>query len=319
MHVTKSDFNLQVKRSVRRIVDARDFIDDSLRSRSGGRAKAFEAITIEQPEVAPAIHAFYLSVSWLFVHYNDAGRETVRFLSERARNLSLDTAGDIVRHVKDVNVLRTVLQHNLDTSNREDSICRKSFDYWIGYRLGDLTIKGASLPHKESEWIQLTIALLDEAATSFERMVKATTAIFADEFSQDVVDLWVIRANRSLAAHVWDRIIVQEAANLGFEGVSPQAIRGKHISAWQNQLRQVASIDPKRDAERIVSLTLIENEDCFCPLGGGDIIRLLGVPKGPMVAELLREAKSMFKRGMRDTEQILLELRKVLGNRMRLD
>ena len=67
-------------------------LDQSVATLIKGRVPHFTSIHLRIPPSDPAIHAFYTTVSWLYVCIVEAAPVHFKFLAERASALQVDTS-----------------------------------------------------------------------------------------------------------------------------------------------------------------------------------------------------------------------------------
>jgi hypothetical protein len=74
----------------------------------------FGAISLGIPKFTPSELGFLRTVSWLWVLYYEAGKVNVNFLTERFSAYNLDSDEKLAKHLRIVQQLRTLLQHDLN-------------------------------------------------------------------------------------------------------------------------------------------------------------------------------------------------------------
>jgi hypothetical protein len=285
-------------------------LDRMIQSAASGRMIGLVPITLRAPATDPPIHAFYTMVSWLYVLIIESGPIHFHFLSERAAALGLDASGELPRFCGDVQIFRTVLQHNLDLSDANDLAKVFRCEGWMASLLETSLSPGERFwPNQESQWRSLAGALRAKAKRFGEINISTLKHILEDEFAEDVLREWIFRQTRSFSAHEFDDIAAQAAGDLGLAHIDVVRLRKIHLDEWNRRIRLLSEgTDKKREARQIVEQSLLVEAENYLPINGGDVIETMGVPPGPEVGKALRKARELYQKNPCSREELLKQL-----------
>jgi hypothetical protein len=277
------------------IVDKRNLITENADILSKSKIIAFKEVTIREPLLKIPIHGFYTSVSWLYVTYYESGQATIKFLSERADALGSNTDNFIEHHRNIVHNLRTILQHNINTNNREDIAKQNNCYRWLEDILGREYDPFNHWPSTDEDWNTLLVRLLNDSNKLFDICYQAICSIKTDEFSEDLINLWISRNRMNYSRIDWENILNIVARDLGMEYYRLGDLSNKYLQKWNKQIAMVRDdFDFKYEARRIIELSIINDNNLPLPLTGEDIIKELNIPPGPKVREKLNIAQKIF-------------------------
>jgi hypothetical protein len=285
-------------------------LDLLIQSVAKGRMPGLEPITLKMPIAQPAIHAFYTMVSWTYVCLIESGPVHFRFLSERAAALGIDPNNGLQTFREDVHALRTVLQHNLDLADANDFAKLGRCEKWMASVLERRPSPGDRFwPSQEHEWLRLAGAMREQARRFAELNIATVGRLMRDEYAEDAIDEWILRCNRVLPAHEFDRIAGVAAGDLGLEHLDTTRVRKVHLEEWNRRLRLLPDgADIRRESRRLVEQTLLAEADSYLPITGEDVIGFLGVRPGPDVGMVLRKAKDIYRKDPCSREDLLRRL-----------
>ena len=240
----------------------------------------------------------------------ESGPIHFHFLSERASALGLDASGELPRFSSDVQVFRTVLQHNLNLSDADDLAKLVRFEGWMASILDASLSPGERFwPERESQWLNLARALRERSRRFGETNVSTVKRILKDEFAEDVLREWIFRQSRSLAAHEFDTIAAQAASDLGLKHIDVTRLRKIHLDEWNRRIRLLSEgADKNREARQLVEQTMLVEAENYLPITGGDIIEMIGIPPGPEVGKVLRKARELYRKAPCSREDLLKQL-----------
>jgi hypothetical protein len=286
-------------------------LDGIIQAAAKGRMPGFVPIALRSPVTEPPIHAFYTMVSWLYVLVIESGPIHFHFLSERASALGLDASGELPRFCSDVQVFRTVLQHNLDLSDADDLAKLVRFEGWMASILDtSVSPRERFWPEDEAQWRVLARALRERSRRFGETIVSTVKRILKDEFAEDVLREWIFRQTRSLAAHEFDAIAAQAASDLGLKHIDLMRLRKVHLDEWNRRIRLLSEgADKNREARQLVEQTMLVEADNYLPITGGDVIEMMGIAPGPEVGKVLRKAREFYRKTPCSREDLLKHLR----------
>ena len=271
-------------------------------------------ISLPDPPADSAAFRFYYAVSWLYVAVIEVGGITFRFLVSRARPIGIDSNGELADFMRDIQALRTLLQHHLDAANRSDAAKLELAGRWLIASMGKDALIGANFwPIDGKQWISCEERLNRLAKEFFAKVSEVVRHIETDEFKRDTLDEWARRCSRSLAPHIFDKLIEAGIRRLGLPFLDPVRVRARHYQNWSARLRLMSeAADLTLEAERLVDAGLLSDWTDYCPLSGDDIIIHLGLPPGPKVGNLLLKARQIWQEKPCSAQELLNRLRSSL-------
>ena len=251
--------------------------------------RAFDEMSLRTPRVNPPELAFYQAITWLYAFYMEAGRVSLRFLSERLPTYALGTNDAQLAHYADVRLLRTFLQHNLNLDSRQDVEVQRACERWFSASCGSY------VPHDEIEWADCLRMLLGASESYLALLVRCVREIERDESVDMITQQWRVRLSKHHPKHEFERIVEMSMHNIGQDSLDPKIVTARYYDKWSNDLRSRSEDYVfEKEASRLVEQTLLNEMDPPIPISGNDIIREFGIPPGREVARLLRRAKAIY-------------------------
>jgi hypothetical protein len=237
------------------------------------------------------------------------------FLVNRARPIGIDSNGELANFMRDIQALRTLLQHHLDAASRSDAATLKLAGGWLIASTGQVEAIDANFwPINAKQWASCEERLSSSAKEFFVKISDVVRHIASDEFKGDILNEWARRCSRSLAPHVFDSLIEAGIQRLGLPFLDPVRVRSRHYEDWNLRLRLMhEAADLRFEAERLVDADLLSDWSDYCPLNGDDIINRLTVPPGPKVGQILLKARQMWREKPCSAEELLKRVRTELG------
>jgi len=288
------------------ITNKRNLISKKAKILSKGKIVAFKDITLVKPFLKIPIHGFYTSISWLYVTYYESGQLTIRFLSERAIAHGLDGDSIIEHHQNIVHNLRTIMQHNINRQNRENIAKENNCHRWLKEVLGKEYDDVNHWPATERGWNTLLIRMLKDASRLFDICYQAICLITEDEFSEDIMNVWISRDNMAYLKTDWENILDIVARDLGLKYLRLSDLTNKYLQKWNKQITMLKDgFDFNLEARRIIELSIINDGNLPLPITGDDIINVLNIPPGSKVGETLRKAQEIYLRKPCNKSQLL--------------
>jgi hypothetical protein len=225
--------------------------------------------------------------------------------------LRLDTTRELRTFCDDIQIFRTVLQHNLNLSDANDFAKLVRLEEWMAENFGiSLPPTQRFWPNSESQWRILAQTLRKRARQFVTINIDTVKIILKDEFLEDILREWIFRQTRSLPAHIFDGITNEAAGDLGLKHLDVIRLRKIHLDEWNRRLRLLPeSSDAMREARRLVEQTLLVEAENFLPITGADVIETLGVAPGPEVGKFLRMARELYRKERCSSEVLLQQLR----------
>ena len=212
--------------------------------------------------------------------------------------------------MRDIQALRTLLQHHLDPNNRSDAATLEIARRWFSESTGQGEILGSNFwPTSDKDW-SLCEEQLNRSGNEFLTKISNVVAhISSDEFKRDTLKEWVVRCSRVLPPYVFDKLIKAAIKGLGLPFLDPVRIRNHHYQNWNARLRLMGdAADLTREAELIVYATLLLEWDNYCPVSGHDVITRLGITPGPDVGKILLRARNMWREQPCSADELLIRL-----------
>lgn len=272
--------------------------------RAVGHADAmFRRVFLRVPRLLDGAElGFSQSVSWLYVHYFEAGQPSLRFVMDLMDAAGIDRE-PLDAHLGIVRDLRTSLQHNLDlTAERDVELDGRCADWYS--RACD-----RRSPTGEEEWDLCTVRLLNDSTSTFHSLRESIRWIDTDAHRNVVLEQW----RRVLRRHhdVWeyDRVIEVTANDLGHEHLDVRAFRDRHIASWRSSLEVLdEGYDFEFEARRRIEHSLLTDHRGVLPITGTDVMQRLGLPPGPAVGRALERASEIYKAERLTREALLTRL-----------
>ena len=271
---------------------------------TGRQYPVFRIVALRQPDVGrnPEL-AFIQLVTWLYVHYVEAGQPGLNFLMKQAESVASGTA-NTRRHIETVMHLRTSLQHNLDLSKDRNIEIERRCGEWFS------TACGHVLPRADDEWHMCSQQILLEAAELIEASLTTVRHIEGSEFRDTILTQWRRELNRHHDAVEFDSIVEIVCTDLGHEAMNVVAFRNRHLAAWRKRIEQLHDgFKFEYEARRLVEDALLSEWPKLLPITGTDIIKELGIPAGRDVGRALEIARGFFQGGTFDPPDLLEKVR----------
>lgn len=271
---------------------------------TGRQYPAFRTVALRQPDVggSPEL-AFIQVVTWLYVHYVEAGQPGLSFLRRQAESVAPGT-GIAWEHVETVRDLRTSLQHNLELSTERNIEIERRCGAWFSAACQYV------LPRTDEEWQRCTLKILDEAADLLEAALSTVRNIQESEFQDTILKQWLRELDRHHDAVEFDSVIEIVCGDLGHEALDVVAFRNRHVGAWRRRLEQLDDgFDFLHEARRLVEDALLSEWPQLLPITGTDIISELGIPAGRDVGRALEIARGLYQNGVVERSALLERVR----------
>ena len=187
--------------ALQRVVNLIDELRSSPVRLTGHQFPVFGRVALRQPDVSRSPElAFVQSVSWMYVHYVEAGQPGLNFLKRQAESSASGTASPW-RHIETVKHLRTSLQHNLELSKTRNIEIERHCGEW--YRSACRYVQ----PRTDQEWHMCTHQILVDAAGLLEASLSTVRQIEGSEFRDTILTQWRRELNRHHDAAEFDSIV----------------------------------------------------------------------------------------------------------------
>ena len=290
--------------ALQKFVNLIDELHSSAMRLTGRQYPVFRRVALRQPDVGrnPEL-AFIQLVTWLYVHYVEAGQPGLNFLMKQAESVASGTA-NTRRHIETAMHLRTSLQHNLDLSKDRNIEIERRCGEWFSNACGYVQ------PRTDDEWHMCTRQILVEAAELIEASLSTVRQIESSGFRDTILTQWQRKLDRHHDAAEFDRIVEIVCTDLGHAAMDVVAFRNRHLAAWRKQIEKLNDgFDFEYEARRLVEDALLSERPRLIPIIGTDIIEELGIPAGRDVGRALEIARDFFQDGTFDRADLLEKVR----------
>ena len=274
----------------------------------------FRPTSLEIPVLLPAELGLLRAVSWFYVHYNEVGKVNVRFLLNYLPTYGLDESEKFSEHFKFVVHLRTYFQHNLDpTKNRSINI-KKLCESWF------LAHSGTSVPTKESEWQSCLEGFLGEVGEFFAVLSDCLRRIEEDEFKDTILESWSNKRNRYHPPESFDNLIHEIINDMGRLSMDVVKLRKSFYDEWTRELDTLhGEYDFDVEARKLIEYTILTKPYAVLPITGRDLLdEFDGLEAGPLVGELLKEARRIYDQKPCSREELLSKLLDSYGQELNI-
>ena len=292
-----------------RLVNLIDELNSSAVRLTGRQFPVFGRVALRQPDVGrnPEL-AFVQLVSWLYVHYVEAGQPGLNFLKRQTESFASGTMSPW-RHIETVRHLRTSLQHNLELSITRNMEIERHCGEWFSSACGYVQ------PRTTAEWNICTHQILVDAAGLLEASFSTVRQIESSEFRDTILTQWRRELDRHHDAFEFDGIVEIVCADLGHKALDTVAFRNRNLAAWRKRIDRLDDgFDFEYEARRMVEDAILSEWPRLLPITGTDIIKELGIPAGREVGRALEIARGLYQGGTVDYANLL----KKVGARMGL-
>jgi len=285
------------------LVRGRDQIDGFARALLSSGSPVFGVVSLSLPDVdgTPEL-AFIRTVSWLYVHYFEAGRVGVRFLVRRNARIASQGHGD--EHLDVVHALRTWSQHNINLAGEHNARIASTCEDWFANRCG------TRLPRVDGHWTALLDALLGDAQAFFVRLLDSLDVIETDDNRDVICQQWEDRLRRDWPAHRYHELIATVSFDLGREALDSAAFYDRHGHTIRDGLRLLSEdCDLEAEARKLVERALLVELASVLPITGRDVMEYFGIGPGPDVGRLLECARRLHEDQPSEWEALLVRMK----------
>lgn len=261
---------------------------------------AFEDTSICMPKFKPAELGFIRMVSWLYVHYYEVGKISVKFLIEKSQYFKLSNLDESTKHFKRTNNFRTYLQHNLDLKKERNLLIQTECEDWLKNKCD------TCIPESEEDWKKCLDSMMNDAVIFFNMIKNCLQQIERDNNWNQISEEWVIRQNRCYPPHIFDEMINEVATDIGREYIDAVKTRIKFYSSWTKELEnKIGKFDLKKEARKLIEHALITEMTPVLPITGRDLMDKFGLEPGTEIGRLLTEANKSYQSSPCTGEELL--------------
>lgn len=265
----------------------------------------FESVSIHILALEPPELGFLKMVSWLYVHYFEAGRKSIPFVVNKAAGYGIDPNGDIKTHMKLVNSLRTYLQHNLSYDSSRDNLLVSECENWF------LANCATRIPAYSEHWDEALQALCNEAVVFFRCIADCLREMEHDASHTLLEQQWQQYRDRQHAPHEFDSIVSTAAKDMGRDTLDSVAFRKKHYETWTKALSMLNwPYEFKQEARRLIEQSILDMFARTLPITGEDVIMTLGIAPGPKVGEILSDLRRLCEERQYSVNELLEIIRR---------
>jgi hypothetical protein len=269
-----------------------------------GVGVVFPAVSLALPTLEPAELGFIRVVSWLFVHYYEAGRIGTDFLGKLSRSYGLDGNGAGQAHRSRVQRLRTYCQHNLVLTEEHGKTIQDECQVWFKEKCG------TSVPGYEDHWRMLLTSLVSEAKEFLTCLRDTVRRIERDPASESILSQWTAKIRRFHMPYEFDAIVEEVAEDLGRSAIDPRKFCAKHYDKWRKEFElRDDDCDFKVEARKLVEHAFLHEAQNVLPLTARDIMASFDIQPGVEVGKLLGLARALFDELPCDRDELLARIR----------
>lgn len=274
----------------------------------GGR-DAFSTMAVRLPNASHSELAFYQSVTWIYALYVESGLVSFTFLMPRLAAYGLDDKEENRRHFGDIRALRTYLQHNLTLASARETRLQERCSHWFVQHCG------SAIPGDEEEWECALSGALESSCRFLTSINSCLRMLEQDVAREMVVRQWLVQLDRHHSIHEFRSIVEAVIHDVGQPWLDAERITQSQYSNWSNKIRALSvGYNFEHEARRLVEHTIMNEYDPPLPITGSDVMREFELPPGREIGEILRRARSIYRRRPRDRDELMEALR---GNRIR--
>ena len=270
---------------------------------------ALAEVTVRPPVDGNGEISFLRLVAWSYVLLFEAGRISIPFLLRSSGAYQgQQESMELIR------ALRTWSFHNLGLDSGRDLQLSRQVERWF------LRACGQSPPDDRASWnacFDCICGLVGDVVQQCQRAV--ADVLSSDDDGKAVIKDLQHRIERSWAPRRFDTLVSDVATRLGVR-VDVTKFRRSRLDAWRSFLLDLADDDDPAEAMgRLMERDLLEYVDGVLPISGKDIMVEFGIPSGPDVGSILRQARELFAVGTRDKDELMAAIRERLASNDRSD
>lgn len=283
--------------------EAREKLNNYISDSTSQEIIAFKEISLYEPNFISAIHGFYTSVSWLYVHYYETGKFAVRFLIDNTKKIDSLKYEYCTNHVNLIHSFRTFLQHNLNLKNPNDLIKKDNCLIWIENQIT------TPWPSDEKQWETLLRKLYNETTETLN--ILHMTCLNESQ-NPNFFKVWKNRLERHVEPFEYDELVEIIAKDIGLDNIDPVKVREKNYDKWNDKLKILKDLKRKNEYMRsMLEATLINVDNLPLPINGKDIMEQFNLNPGHEVGKKLKMAREIYTNEPCSKSTLLEKLKKV--------
>lgn len=254
---------------------------------------------------------FLRLVSWLYMLYYESGQSEVRFLIDKFDVYQLDMEHVSRKHYKEVKVLRTTLQHNMDLDKAKGLDYKQISDAWFQRSIHQ------NLPTSAIEWQRCLSVLVDDAFLFLGDSNETVNLIEVDEFCRSIVDEWNVRSSRNHQPYEFDKIIEVVASEFGLEYFDVIKFRKQNAEMWLRELQlRLGVFDFQVESRKLIERDIIRKP--VLPITAIDIMERFNIVPGKQVRELMDLATRIYIDKPCNKADLLIQLDQIVSHRFKI-
>lgn len=263
----------------------------------------FSVTSLQLPKFTPSELGFIRMVSWLYVHYYEAGKIGAEYLTDLAPRFLGGSDNVPKNHRVLIQQLRTYCQHNLAPQEQHSKIILLACENWFFLH------SGSKRPGNEEHWSKLLNALIAESLIYFRYLRDSLRSIESDADNSQLLEQWSLRINRYYPPHKFDRIIEEVANDFGKDAIDAIRFRSRHYDRWRKELELMRyDCDYDREARALVEAAFLADQQPRLPINGRDVMSSFDIPPGPRVQEVLAIALDIYRSSPCTKEELIAHL-----------
>ncbi|WP_345329391.1 hypothetical protein [Mucilaginibacter defluvii] len=270
-------------------------INDLTTNISNSQLLFFKDITVTMSDGSEELF-FRTLINWLYALLYEASARNITFIKNKFNLYGISESTDILIAIQ---VIRTVLNHNLDLTEASNIKKKNFYDAWFNSKIEK------SFPTNNDDWNTCSNYILDQIISLLESLLTCLKAVKNDENFDDIIlPAWINIILRNYGVFEFEQVLIKVLENHGLSNIfDTNKIAKAQISNWRNELNVLADgFNFKQEATRIIE-NYIHKKD-LCPVNGDDLI-MLGAKKGPNLSKLHNKVKEVFYNDPCQKEQLL--------------
>ncbi len=274
---------------------------NSLRSTVG--EEALRELTIRVPAGESDEASFFRLVNWSYALLFEAGRITVPYLLKLpSRTPSGSVRPQVARGL--VNSLRTWCVHDIGFSSDRSTGIMREVQTWFIERCGGCP------PDSDDAWRLSFEDLCYKVGLIVEHCQGAVDLVLSspDDRDDTIADLQR-RLDRSWPACRFDEVVSDACTRFGLS-LNVMKFREPRLPKWRQYLETVPEEDdPRTKVIGIIERDILDHTSDILPINGNDVMNAFNLSPGPIVQDVLVQARTLFRSGIRDPSELLEQLK----------
>ncbi|MEQ9915586.1 hypothetical protein ABRQ01_02785 [Pectobacterium aroidearum] len=213
----------------------------------------FKKTNVIKPDFLNKELSFLRLISWLYTIYFETGKLS---LDTIYKSMDLEEKQKLKSHKKVVQEFRTILQHNIVTSesSREFKMI-KDCSTWTKQACGK------NIPVREDDWMKVSEILISEAYAIFEIVLSTLEKMTDSPVKKEIfITNWNITVNKNVPAHLFDTHIQALIKFIDPENFDIVSYRSVNLESWRGYINKLdASANYELEVKKIVESSIIRD------------------------------------------------------------